>query len=143
MKKIISSIVSLIIVLSISVTSVFAYASHDSENPTQLTIGKAFASDMYYANKFGDHYTFTITKTSDVSIWAGTLPINHSYTMALSGIKADGDGIEAISTSYIYNDALEINSILEPGTYYIDFTGTHISEPGESAYNMLVTAVQE
>jgi hypothetical protein len=98
---------------------------------------------MYYANKSGDHYTFTITKTSDVSIWAGHLPINRSYNMTLWGNQADGDGIEEISTSYKYNDALEINAILQPGTYYIDLTGDRISEPGESAYDMLVTAVQE
>lgn len=116
-------------------------ASHDPSDPTVLTLNKAYASNAYYGDEY---YMFTLDEKSDVNIWLGRVAMSHTYTMTLSG-----NGIEPISTSdSSNNDSLEINTVLDAGTYYIDvdsdFDGKRPrTEPDETWYQIIVTATPE
>lgn len=136
MKKLISFLGAMVIAMSACVSSVFAYASNDPSNPTPLTLGTAYQSNVYYS-KPGDYYTFTLTEKSNVNIWAGALPIYHNYN-----IKLSGNGITPVNQSKKEGDALEITKTLDAGTYYIDLTEVFSAriEPDECWYRMLVTA---
>lgn len=136
MKKIISIILSTVMISSVCVVSASA-ASHDPSNPTVLTPNVSYESNAYYGDEY---YTFTINEESMVNVWLGRVAINHTYIMTLHG-----NGIDPISTDdSSYNDALTLNTILSPGTYYIDidsdFNGTPIyrTEPDETWYNIIV-----
>lgn len=136
MKKLISFLGAITIAMSACVSSAFAIASHDPYEPTILTPGTAYESNVYYSNP-GDYYVFEIEETSEVTIWAGYLPIYHDYNMRLSG-----EGMTPINENEKSGDALEINTTLERGIYYIDLEENYSAriEPDECWYNILVTA---
>lgn len=139
MKKILSAIVTAALTCSMCIVSASA-ASHDPENPTVLTPNVGYESNAYYGDEY---YTFTLTEESMVNIWLGRVAINHTYIMTLHG-----NGIEPIATDDASdNDSLSINTVLSPGTYYIDvdpdFDGTPEyntvrTEPGETGYIIIV-----
>lgn len=135
----IATILAMVFLISNGLLSVIA-ASHNPEDPTVLALNQAYTSNAYYGDEY---YTFTLDEESDVCIWLGRVAINHTYIMTLSG-----NSIEPISTADAYNDALTVDTVLEPGVYYIkvdpDFDGLQKprTEPDETWYEIIVSAAK-
>lgn len=112
------------------------HASNNPNDPTQLTVGEYFNSNIYRGREI-DYYTFTIDEPSDVTIVAGYTPPTRKYTMVLSG-----NNIRPVTVPTIGDQMTLTDEPLDPGRYFIkiDSTVSARMEPFETWYRIKVTA---
>jgi hypothetical protein len=122
------------------VIDTLTHASNDPDDPTPLTLGTSFSSNLYDGNRTVDYYTFTLTQTSTVDILAGPAAMSHHYTMELGC----ADWGSSVYTAQTVNDFMHLapNEELTPGVYTIKIQSDWRprTEPFETWYSIVVNA---
>jgi hypothetical protein len=120
---------------SIHVDDIMYHASNDESNPTQLTEGVSYKSNLY-DGRTTDYYTFTITEDRNVHVSVNPVPISHHYQLEISGngmypytVDSAGDFLD------MYVD------YLDAGQYYLKLKSDWRvrTEPFETWYGITYT----
>lgn len=119
------------------VIGTLTHASNNEANPTQLTLGQSFRSNIYRGGREIDYYTFTLTEPSIVSIVAGNTPPVSRYNMVISGRNIAPITVPTVSDFMTLKD-----EELDPGQYFIKIDSTNKArlEVFETWYSIKVTA---
>jgi hypothetical protein len=119
----------------IHVEDTLVHASHNEADPTPLTEGVSFGSNLYDGRNT-DYYTFTLTEDRNVHISINPIPISHHYQLEISG---NGMYPYTVSSS---GDFFDVNvDYLDAGQYYLKLKGDWRvrTEPSETFYSITYT----
>lgn len=132
MKKILSLILSVIMIISAGSMVALADDHPTPENAIDVTVGTHLQRRYLYQNNV-EYYKFTLTEQTNIKATIEHVPMFRKFTLDLLS-----SSFELIDTRYGYEaDALEMTVSLDPGTYYLKLTSqteryrAARTEPGE------------
>ncbi len=117
MKKVLSLILSLMVVLSMTSAIVLADGYPTMETAREVTLGTHLERCYLYRNN-QEYYKFNLTEQTNIKATVGTVPMFREFTLELLNaydeVLTYRIGFEA--------DTLEMTVALNPGTYYLKLT---------------------